>query len=99
MPAYPSAQAKYDISDPASYPGSGSTIFDISVNSFDISLNNATYNSGSGVVPSIEFDGNSNSFGYYNGAIANIVTSSTTAFSFNIWVKAYYDTSSPGYEC
>ena len=98
MPAYPSAQAKYDISDPASYPGSGSTIFDISVNSFDISLNNATYNSGSGVVPSIEFNGNSNSFGYLNGAIANIVTASPTVFSFNIWVKAFYDTSAPGYE-
>jgi hypothetical protein len=99
MPAYPSAQAKYDISDPASYPGSGSTIFDVSANSFDISLNNATYNSGSGVVPSIEFDGNSNSFGYFNGAIANIVTSSTTAFSFNVWIKAFYDTSAPGFEC
>ena len=87
MPVYPSPQAKYNISDPASYPGTGSTLFDISANSFDITLNNVTYNDDYGNVPSLEFDGTSTSFGYFNGAIANIV-SATAIFSFNIWVKA-----------
>jgi len=97
MPAYPSAQAKYDISNPASYSGTGNTLYDISGNSFNITLNNVSYSNSAEIVPIIEFLGTSTSFGYYNGAIANI-NSATAVFTFNIWVKAFYDVSAPGYE-
>jgi hypothetical protein len=76
------ATLKYDFSDPLCYPGSGSTVFDLTANNIDgaITAAGATY-VGSGTSSYFQFNGTSN-----NLISASVPTTGFSGFTFNLWV-------------
>jgi 2C-methyl-D-erythritol 2,4-cyclodiphosphate synthase len=70
----------YDFSDPACYPGSGSTVFDLSGSELDLPIVNATYG-GTGQSKYFNFDGN----GDYIGKTS--VTGLGNTFTANMWYE------------
>ena len=72
--------ASYDFSDPLCYPGSGSTVFDLS-GSLDLPISGATY-AGTGQSKYFNFDGSS----YIGAKNLNLLPSDNT-FSMNMWAK------------
>lgn len=74
--------AYYDVNNVSSYPGSGTTIFDLSGNSYTGTLNNGpTYNSDYG--GSIAFDGSNDSI---TTTYAADLTAVSGSFSYDCWV-------------
>jgi hypothetical protein len=68
----------YDFSDPACYPGSGSTVFDLSGSGLDLPISGATYG-GTGQSKYFEFSGGSSYIGKTG------VSGLGTSFSISIW--------------
>jgi hypothetical protein len=77
----------YDFSDPACYPGSGSTVFDLSGSELDLPIVNATYG-GTGQSKYFEFSGGSSYIGKTG------VTGLGTSFSISIWSQTSVTSSS-----
>jgi hypothetical protein len=76
--------AQYDLNSLTSYPGTGSTLFDISGNNADISLTNTGYldfNSYNSLV----FTKSPSSYGTYTGDLG--LGTTTPIFTFFMWVK------------
>jgi hypothetical protein len=82
MPVYPSPRAKYDIADPASYSGTGNTVYDLSGNNYNLTLTNTTYQS-TVEATSLIFNG-STSKAIYNGSIG---VDTGDPFTFFMWVN------------
>ena len=76
-----SLQHSYDFSDPACYPGTGNTIFDLSGNGVNATNTNATF-----------VDNGSRSYFDFNGYDSIIVSNSynqtsKTVFTYNVWTQ------------
>jgi hypothetical protein len=82
MPVYPSPRAKYDIADPASYSGTGNTVYDLSGNNYDLTLANTTYQS-TVEATSLIFNGSTSS-AVYNGSIG---VDTGDPFTFFMWTN------------
>lgn len=72
----------YDFSDPACYPGSGSTVFDLSGSEYDLAISGSPTFGGTGQSKYFEFNGNA----------ANYISTAATGglgdtFSANIWFQ------------
>jgi hypothetical protein len=74
--------ASYDFSDPACYPGTGNTVFDLTANNLDLPITNATFG-GTGQSKYFEFNGSSSYIGLPSG-----VTGLGTSFSISIWSQS-----------
>ena len=72
-----------DASDPASYPGTGTTWFDISGNSNNGTINGATYLATNGGI--FDFDGSSNQVQIADNA--NLRLSTTQQRTIQVWVR------------
>jgi hypothetical protein len=72
--------ASFDFSDPACYPGTGNTIFDLSNTGLDLPIVNATYG-GTGQSKYFEFNGSNAHIG------KNGVTGLGNTFSVSMWSK------------
>ena len=82
MPVYPSPRAKYDIANPASYSGTGNTVYDLSGNNYDLTLTSTTYES-TVEATSLVFNG-STSTAVYNGSIG---VDTGDPFTFFMWIN------------
>ena len=72
----------YDFSDPLCYPGSGSTVFDLSGSEYDLAISGSPTFGGTGQSKYFEFDGNA----------ANVIYTAATGglgdtFSVNMWFQ------------
>jgi hypothetical protein len=82
VPPPESLLVSYDFSDPACYPGSGSTVFDLSANNIDATIagGGATY-VGAGSSSYFQFNGNIGT----DLISSSVPTSSFSGFTFNLW--------------
>jgi hypothetical protein len=72
--------ASYDFSDPACYPGTGNTVFDLTANNLDLPIFGATFVS-DGQASHFSFDGSNDHIG------KNGVTGLGNTFSVSLWSK------------
>ena len=78
---YDNLVVSYDFSDPLCYPGTGSTIFDLSGSNLDLPISGATF-AGTGQSKYFSFDGSD----YIGAKNLNLLPSDNT-FSMNIWAR------------
>lgn len=80
----PSPRAKYDFTNPACYSGTGSTAFDLSGNSYDLTLTNTTFDSVS-YAKSLVFTAASSSKAVHLGSLG---IDTGDPFTFFMWINA-----------
>lgn len=73
---------EYDFADPASYSGSGSTVYDIGSSPINLSVNNATFN---GLNDTFTLQGSSSS--YIRSAEPVSIGIGTNNFSYQLWYQ------------
>lgn len=82
---YDNLVAKYDLNDPLSYSGTGSTLFDLTPNNYDITLDyGPTYHTYSGY-NALEFNRTSGTTATRVGSLG--LGTSSPKFTFALWVK------------
>jgi hypothetical protein len=84
--------ASYDLNNLSSYPGTGSTVYDLSFNGKNLTLSNTTYYDGVNY-NSLVFNAASPSYANYNGSLG--VPTGPPVFSFFMWIKTTSFTANP----
>lgn len=86
-PRFDNLVFSYDFSDSACYPGSGTTVYDLSSSEYDLTISGSPTFGGTGQSKYFEFDGNA-SKSLFRGSVTGL----GNTFSVNMWMS--FDTTS-----